>query len=269
MATGQLPVPLLPQVASEVLQAASDDGSDAAQLSRLIHKDPALAARILRISNSAAYRPTMPITSLQQAIARLGLTTLRQVALAVSVQGGVFSLPGFEGELRALWRHSLATALYSKEIARLRRGNGDEAFLCGLLHRIGAPVVLQAAVNLAKPLGVSARSLEGRMALFRVASELAAAAGASIATAWKLPDAVIACMVHHADPAAAGEHAAAAALVFVAAQLAATALSPDGDGNAVTNDHPAYAIAVPSPAEQKQLLDKGPSVRTQIDEMTA
>src|SRR5688500_11022317 len=73
VAAGKVPVPMLPQVATEVLRAAGDKHSDAARLSALIHRDPALAGQVLKVANSPAYLPRMPIVSLQQAVARIGL----------------------------------------------------------------------------------------------------------------------------------------------------------------------------------------------------
>src|SRR5688572_21842385 len=121
--TGGLKVPMLPQVATDVLQAAGDDKCDAARLSGLIHKDPALAGRVLKIANSPLYMAKSPLVSLQQAVARLGFGTLTEIALAASVESGVFAAPGFEAEIQSLWQEALATAAFAKEIARLRRLN--------------------------------------------------------------------------------------------------------------------------------------------------
>jgi len=65
VAAGQIDLPLLPQVASQVVMLAGNPNTDAAQLSDTIHRDPALAGHVLRIANSAAYMPRMPIVSLQ------------------------------------------------------------------------------------------------------------------------------------------------------------------------------------------------------------
>ncbi len=148
-----LDLPILPHVASQVLGMTADERSDAARLAALIHSDQALASHVLRIANSAALGGNSTIVSLQHAVARLGLELLAGVALAVSVRSGVYRIPGFEEETRSLWRHALASGLYAKEIARRRRHNVETAFLCGLLHEIGKPVVLKAAVEVAKKTG--------------------------------------------------------------------------------------------------------------------
>jgi HD-like signal output (HDOD) protein len=149
---GEIDLPLLPQVASQVLRLTSDPSADAAKLSALIHQDQALAAHVLRIANSPAYMPRTPIVSLQHAVAMLGVTLLAEIALTISIQSGALQAPGYEADIKHLWRHALASGVYAKEIARLRRLNVENAYLCGLLHAIGKPVVLRAITRLAADL---------------------------------------------------------------------------------------------------------------------
>jgi HD-like signal output (HDOD) protein len=269
IALEKLPVPMLPEVAAEVLRMTADDSANIARLSVLIHKDPALAARAVRLANSAAYAPRMPIASLQQAITRLGLAALREVVVSASIESGVFHVPGFEAELRGLWRHSLASALYAKEIARRRRFDVDSAFLCGLVHRIGAPVTLQAALDGAAGQELPMRSAAGRLHVFALASELAPLAGATVTSSWKLPPEVVACARYHEAPEAAGLGARDCAVVFVARQLATTALAPEGSAPAVTPEHAAYAIAGLNEREIDGLLLKLAAMRAQVDELTS
>src|SRR5262245_30521979 len=61
LASGKLDLPLLPRVASQVIALVGDAKADANQLAALIHRDPALAGHVLRIANSPAYMPKMPI----------------------------------------------------------------------------------------------------------------------------------------------------------------------------------------------------------------
>src|ERR687897_3733352 len=115
---GNVDLPLLPVVAHQVLMLSSDPNADATKLSTLIQQDQALAGKILHIANSPAYLPRSPIVSLQQAIAWLGLNMLAGLAFSISVQNGVFTIKGYEKEVRTLWHQALASGLYGKEIAR-------------------------------------------------------------------------------------------------------------------------------------------------------
>ena len=150
LATGQLSLPMLPRVASQVVALVGSPTTDANRLSELIHRDPALAGQVLRIANSPAYMPRMPIVSLQQAVSRLGLNVVSEIAFAASLQSGVFRVPGYESVLNQLWRHALASGAFAKEIARVRRLNVESAFLCGLLHSVGKPALLQLVNDVAK-----------------------------------------------------------------------------------------------------------------------
>ena len=183
---GSLDLPLLPQVANQVLTLTSDPNADSIKLSSLIQQDQALAGQILRIANSPAYLPRSPIASLQQAIAWLGLNMLAGIAFSVSVQSGVFNIKGYEKEVKALWRHALVTGLYGKEIARRIRHNVENAFLCGLLHAIGKPVLFHTIVQLRKePAGKLAWPvIETLMEQFHVQ------VGTKLAEVWQLPDPV-------------------------------------------------------------------------------
>src|ERR671915_1996434 len=73
---GAVDLPLLPQVASQVLSLIYDPNAEASRLAALIHQDQALAAHVIRIANSPAYMPRNPVISLQHAVAMLGMNLL-------------------------------------------------------------------------------------------------------------------------------------------------------------------------------------------------
>ena len=139
----KIEVPMLPDVASRVLALSNDPHSDAAQLAKLIQGDQALAGHVMRIANSAAYTPNASMVSLQQAIARLGMGVITEISLVASLNSKMFDAPSFEGRIADIWSHALCTALWGKEVARVSKKNVEASFLCGLLHSIGRPVVLQ------------------------------------------------------------------------------------------------------------------------------
>jgi HD-like signal output (HDOD) protein len=106
---GPLELPLLPSIVWEVMELTASDDVDTRKLSALIHRDPALASHILRVANSPAYMPSMPIVSLQQAVSRLGASTLGEIAFAITMQNRVFDVVGYEHDVRALWNHAVGT----------------------------------------------------------------------------------------------------------------------------------------------------------------
>lgn len=181
-----LDLPLLPVVAHQVLQLSGDPNADVNKLSCLIQQDQALAGQILRIANSPAYLPRSPIVSLQQAIAWLGMNMLASLAFSVSVQSGIFTTKGYDKEIQGLWSHALASGLYGKEIARRVRHNVENAFLCGLLHTIGKPVLLHLILTSQENQRISLSWVE----LEPIIHEFHIMAGAKLAEAWKLPEPV-------------------------------------------------------------------------------
>jgi len=184
--SGQLRLPLLPQVANQVLMLTSDPEADATQLAALIQQDQALATQILKIANSPAYMPRSPIVSLQQAVAWLGMKLLSDLALTVSIQNGVFRVRGYEKQIGELWRHALASGLFAKEIARQCRQNVESAFLSGLLHTIGKPVVLEAIIDIQESMSLTLEwdQVDGLLHTHQ------AQVGARVTESWGLPDLV-------------------------------------------------------------------------------
>jgi diguanylate cyclase (GGDEF)-like protein len=109
------------------------------ELTKVLSLDPALAARILRISNSAAYSRGREITNLSQAIMTLGAKNISIIALGFSLKSAI---PGWEHDSgisdTTFWRQNVATAVAARGLSRLvRMPDHEQAFLCGLLSRIG------------------------------------------------------------------------------------------------------------------------------------
>jgi HD-like signal output (HDOD) protein len=150
-ASNELEVPPLPDVAQRVLGSSADDGESAAELAKLVHRDAGLASALLRTANSAALAGVTPTVSIQQAIARLGMRRVREIALTASLRDGLYAVPEYPELATGIWKRSIATALFAKEVAREQRLNVEVAFLCGLLWRVGGPLVLRALAALDSP----------------------------------------------------------------------------------------------------------------------
>jgi HD-like signal output (HDOD) protein len=133
----------LPRVFAELVELTARPEIDAAQLSKLIQSDPALAGELLRVANSPALRPRAPIVALQQAVSWLCIAEVRNIAMAVVLRGEVFVAPGHEAESEELWREAWLSSLWAKELARERRRHAESAFLAALMHRTGAALALQ------------------------------------------------------------------------------------------------------------------------------
>jgi HD-like signal output (HDOD) protein len=141
-----LNLPSLPEVALKIRNALANENVSVAEIARLIGSDPALAARILKIANSALfYRGSKSITSVHGAVSQLGHRMVRNVALSYAAQQ-VFIGYGSQHVrtlLAGIWQHSVHTAALAHMLARVRtKLNPDDAFLAGLLHEVGKLYIL-------------------------------------------------------------------------------------------------------------------------------
>lgn len=213
---------MLPDVAREVLALCEAEDVDAAKLSEVLHRDPSLAAHVLKVANSPLYMGAVPISSLQQAVSRLGMAALSEISVAAAVQGKLFDRPEAETIMRSLWRHSLAAGCFGKEIARARRRNVESSFLCGLLHDVGKPVVLSALLDHRESLDVELTNSILRAAMAEYHCEV----GGALARAWKMPPAVEESIRFHHDDYESAPTSAEAAMTTCLADHLANLLMP-------------------------------------------
>ncbi len=131
-------LPTMPEVAARLLKSFDDENVGLAQIASLVEKDSTLAAKVLRLANSAHYSPSHQISTVHDAAHALGLTTLRNLAMAACLSG---AFPVVKGLDRAtFWRHSVATANYARILSRMLgvdAARADTAYLAGLMLRTG------------------------------------------------------------------------------------------------------------------------------------
>lgn len=131
-----LRLPPFPQVAIRVLQLTNNENVQLHQLSELISTDAAFASEVLTIANSLLYAPRFPARTILQAIAVLGGNHLQGMCLTVGIRcylGSSLKHP----VIRNVWRHNLACALISKELAAAGFMDKETAYTAGVLHDIG------------------------------------------------------------------------------------------------------------------------------------
>ncbi|MBI5740807.1 MAG: HDOD domain-containing protein [Nitrospirae bacterium] len=130
---------VLPFVARKVLETLNDETCTIDDLTNIIEKDQTIAARVLKISNSALYGLRHEVNSLHQAILILGFKTIRSLVLSVSTRA---LYKNFGMKEKILWDHSVGTAIGAKLISS---GFGSEAmevsFIGGLMHDFGKVVM--------------------------------------------------------------------------------------------------------------------------------
>ena len=135
-------LPSLPGIVMDVLNNIDDDDLDIQVLAEKVSSDAALTAKTLHYANSAYFSTMVKVTTVQQALALMGLSATKQIILAAGL-AGCFpenNCPGFKHE--DFWRHSNAVASAAKLIAKQLQMKTDVAYTAGLLHDIGALVLV-------------------------------------------------------------------------------------------------------------------------------
>lgn len=137
-------LPTLPAVAVEILDLTRDPDVMVEQLAYALAKDPVLSAKLLRLANSSLFRRGDPVTTLVEAAVRLGLKTVKLMTLSFTLADAVPRSATARFDYTAYWRHSLVTTVAARSLARLSKcAYEDEAFVCGLLSRIGELVLAE------------------------------------------------------------------------------------------------------------------------------
>ncbi|MTI62281.1 HDOD domain-containing protein [Methylophaga sp.] len=213
---GFVEVPMLPEVAGQALSLAHDPEASAAQMAELIERDQSLAGHVMRIANSVAYTPLANLVSLQQAVARLGMNVISEIALTAALSAKLFNTPGYEDYVEFNWQHAIATSLWSKEIAKAAGINTEAAFLAGLLHSIGRPAVLQTMLELSKQQGTSLMP----ETVYRLENKYSQPVTELVVTRWGMPAQVVESIKHYEQLDADSESAKLAASVHAASRFA-------------------------------------------------
>lgn len=151
LSSGHVDLPSFPEIALQVRRILSDPNTRVEQIVRVVGSEPALAARLLRIANSAAInRSGKNVTDLRTAIARIGHNMVRSASISFSMNQirKANKLASLAPHLNDLWERSTYVAAYAYVLARTcTRVNPDEAMLTGMMHGIGKLYILTRATG--------------------------------------------------------------------------------------------------------------------------
>lgn len=135
-------VPPYPAIAMRMTMLLKRPDYSMAELAALVTSDQALSAAVLRAANSARMRTGSAVTSLSEAVSRVGSNELIRLAFAIGL-GKEASKDGVLLDLRRMvWRQAVWSAFMCRELARRWKLDPDAAFLCGLLHDFGRVIAL-------------------------------------------------------------------------------------------------------------------------------
>lgn len=193
---------------TQVLKITASPTCSMEQVAKVVGQDHAIAVKILKLANSTVYSRGGHVDTVQKAVLRIGMQSIRQAVMNIGVVEHFGSL-AFERHLSTplFWEHSIACGIIAAELAHaLKHKEPDVAFTAGLLHDLGRVIyaerlgedyvrVLDAAHEAQLPL----EQVESRLLLLNHADVMH-----QILSAWRFPkDLVNPIVFHHAAPAEA------------------------------------------------------------------
>jgi HD-like signal output (HDOD) protein len=195
-------LPPMPHVASRAMQMVEDPATSAAELTELLSSDAALAARVLKIANSAMFARQREITTLNQAITIIGFKALKGIIVGATLRQVSKSF----GDLQKMvWENSMATAMNATRITKhLKKRYVEEIFLLGLLHSLGQVVLLadDKTPDLFKHLLaiVEKRGIDWVTAEHEILGFAHPLIGALVAKKWNFSEETCQAILHSKDP---------------------------------------------------------------------
>lgn len=188
-----------PVVAQRVMTMVSSPDCNVPGLTEVIRNDPAVAARVMRLANSALFRMGQPADTIEQALMRLGTSTIYQLVTAIAVMG---LFPGTNRIALTLRNHCTGVAAIGTTLAQSRKWIGaNQVFLCGLMHDLGKLLLLQTEELDYETF--SGEELRAEGAHPRERRQLGydhAVLGAHVLNSWNLPEIVAQTVALHHQP---------------------------------------------------------------------
>ena len=191
---GTLELPSLPDIASRIAKVINDANTDSRDIARVVQADPTVAARIISVVNSAAYRGVEPIDNLPDAVSRLGRSITHHLVISFALSQ-LFNNRSkiLQQRLLRVWHHAGYVAAICHELARVTPGlEPAQAMLCGLLHDIGALAIIGAA-------GGKPELVENPQLLDQIIDNLKAEVGAMVLRKWEFPSYFVQVALHAED----------------------------------------------------------------------
>ncbi len=191
IASDRLSIPTMPAAASACLQLLSDPQCPLTEIAGSIERDPLLAVQVLRGAHSAAYYNSESVNTLLQAVTRLGIDKTRSLLIEVSARRLFQSRDSeINRYCRGLWEHSIAVGIMARDLAAFSGSTeGEAAYLAGLLHDVGKPVMAAMLLETEKEIAAGSGTAQwiGSTAWIAAIQRTHRMVAATMAEKWRLP----------------------------------------------------------------------------------
>ncbi len=191
----------LPQSLASVLKILDDPSADAVEIATVISKDVSLTARVLKMVNSAQYGRTRKVIKISEAVAVMGLNSIKMLTLSSSVFGMIPDGELMEKcDIKRIWLHLIETAVNARNIAdEAKYREPEEAFVAGILHDLGIIIMLLHFKN--EYIEVIEKIKKHKMELIKLERAnfgfTHCDIGAEMVEAWKLPQRLVYIIQNH------------------------------------------------------------------------
>lgn len=207
-------LPLLPGLTRDALALGLDPEVTPTALIKRISVEQQLAARVLKLANFADTAPMRAVTSIDEAVVRLGTRAVQRALMAACIE--CWSQPNIYGPQGVVqMEHALGTALMAGMVAELAGADPDEAFAYGLLHDVGKLFLLKSRADFVRRGGTAPSDQE----FDATADECHSAIGEKAMHLWGLPPALSEPIRYHHTPADAPTYTTEAAIAYAANRL--------------------------------------------------
>ncbi len=234
--SGRLDIPVLPPTSVAALAMVNRPSVEVRQLVEAIERDPLIASELLRMANSALYATAAEAASVQQAVMRVGLKSVRNVIFGAAMKSSLGNARRLNEYAEEVWRQAQAVALVARTLSSSAGIDREQGYLVGLLHDLGKIALLGMLQTEMKDMGRLTPALVGRV--FRTFHERA---GRAMALEWKLPAEIVSVAGCHHDFAANSDHPREAALAKLAHEVDLRLSLRDESGLRALVDSPALA----------------------------
>jgi putative nucleotidyltransferase with HDIG domain len=205
-------LPTLPFVAMKIGELVEDPNMSHRQIADVLRQDVSLSAKVLRLANSSYYAVSGGVTDIGKAVSVMGLNSLHQLVLSVSVMGTLRTPAGALFDAKGLWLHALGVATCAEVVARrIRHPDPGLCFTGGLLHDMGKVALANADPKRFVAAFQTAKSKGEHMHVAEKGNGLPShdKVGIRLARRWRFPPGLSAPIeFHHHDPAKPEDKAA-------------------------------------------------------------
>lgn len=211
-------LPTLPAVSQRILELMADENTSNRDIARLVENDQSMALKIMKMANSAFFGSMTRVTTLEQAMVKLGMNEVQSIVLAVSVYDFFSSSDNGVFDRGRFWKHGVVCSQVAKYLGSHFRTVNDTLFISGLVHDMGKAVLDEyfhdeflRIIDYLELKGCTFSEAE-KTVMGITHSQIAA----RLLTQWKFPDDIVQQILYHHAPSEAGDYEKGAIILYLA-----------------------------------------------------